>query len=136
MKQALRPNWRRKARKGKAKDMRGRIPVTFTIHDRPEAANRREQLGDWEADTIKSLSMGGLVTLVERKTRLLLATKLPSLSADSLNRALLKLLNGLPAGCAKTLTVDSGAEFSGYRNWRPSARRRRRAYQHQAQKTL
>jgi transposase, IS30 family len=49
------------------------IPNRVDIDRRPEVANQRERLGDWEADTmIGKGHKGALVTLDERKSKLLL----------------------------------------------------------------
>ncbi|MDD5115377.1 MAG: hypothetical protein PHC94_15290 [Methylobacter sp.] len=50
------------------------IPNRVDIDERPEAANQRLRLGDWEADTmIGKGHKGALVTLDERKSKLRLA---------------------------------------------------------------
>ncbi len=50
------------------------IPNRVDIEARPEVANRRGRLGDWEADTmIGKGHQGALVTLDERKSKLRLA---------------------------------------------------------------
>jgi len=55
----------------------GQIPRQVKIDGRPEEANRRQRLGDFEGDTVVSRGKrSGLVTLVDRKSRYLLAAKL------------------------------------------------------------
>ena len=51
------------------------------------AAEKRERIGDWEGDTIRPVagSQVGLLTLVERKTRVVRMALLPDRSAATLN---------------------------------------------------
>ena len=49
-------------------ERRGKIPITNPISDRPEAAEKRERLGDWEADTVAGKTgRACLLTLTDRK---------------------------------------------------------------------
>ena len=53
-------------------DRRGAISNRVSIRERPEAANKRDRLGDWEGDTVHGED-ASLVTLVDRKSRYLCA---------------------------------------------------------------
>lgn len=54
----------------KYEEKRGKIKITNLIFDRPQSANNRERLGDWEADTILGKHCKAcLVTLTDRKSR-------------------------------------------------------------------
>ena len=64
-------------RGGKRKAGKSVIPNRVDISKRPKPVENRKRLGDWEGDLITSQS-GHLVTLVERRARLLLMTKVPS----------------------------------------------------------
>jgi len=55
-----------------------------------------------------------VVTLVERKTGLLLIGKLADRTADSLSRRAISLMRGSGARF-ETLTADNGTEFHDYR---------------------
>ena len=58
-------------------EKRGKIRISNLITDRPEAANHRERLGDWEADTVMGQTgKACLVTLTDRKSRYLLCKKI------------------------------------------------------------
>src|SRR5699024_5355277 len=64
-------------------ERRGKIQISHVITDRPDAANKRERIGDWEADTV--LGQTGkacLVTLTDRKSRYLLCKKIPKKSSS------------------------------------------------------
>ena len=60
-------------------DRRGQLPIPHTIHERPVEADERLRIGDWELDTIVGKTGGQvLVTLTDRKTRILKAHKAAS----------------------------------------------------------
>ena len=51
---------------------RGKISIPHTIHERPEDANNRTEIGDWEADTVAGKTRKAcLVTLTDRYSRFL-----------------------------------------------------------------
>jgi transposase, IS30 family len=91
----------------------GQIPRQVRIDGRPEAANRRERLGDFEGDTIVSRGKrSGLVTLVDRRSRYLLAAKLKDRTAARTRRKMERLLKNLAPELRQTITFDNGKEFS------------------------
>ncbi len=52
------------------------IPITNIIHERPEAAIKRTEFGHWETDiVIRKAGQSCLVTLIDRKSRFLIASK-------------------------------------------------------------
>jgi IS30 family transposase len=75
------------------------------------AANERFHYGHWEGDTIHSQD-GNLVTLTDRKSRLLDAKKTDSRTKKEVGR---RLVDMLKSHLAKTLTVDNGREFYGHK---------------------
>ena len=88
------------------------IPNRVGIEARPEAANRRERLGDWEADTmIGKGHQGALVTLDERKSKLRLAWPVDRKTAEAVTEAIVTLLDGFK-DFVHTLTFDNGKEFA------------------------
>ena len=99
----------------KASDVetRGKIPISHSIDERPEAANNRSEFGHFEADTVLGKRGGSCVlTLVDRCTRFLIAVKLPKHNAKCVRNALLRIIASLPAGMIKTITPDRGKEFA------------------------
>ena len=101
--------------KGKArhkkghKDNRGKIPISHELKERPVEANNRERLGDWEADTIVgSNHESGLLTLVDRRSRFLIAMKLTRLGSKEVKAAMIKALADQPL---YSITPDRGREF-------------------------
>jgi len=103
----------RRAGKPKKSPGRGRMPRQVRIDGRPAAANRRLRLGDFEGDTIVSRGKrSGLVTLVDRRSRFLLAAKLKDRTATRTRQKIEDLLAPLSADNRHTLTFDNGKEFA------------------------
>jgi len=91
----------------------GQIPRQVQIDGRPEAANRRERLGDFEGDTIVSRGKrSGLLTVVDRRSRYLWAAKLKDRTAGRTRRKMERLLKNLSPELRQTTTFDNGKEFS------------------------
>ena len=85
------------------------------ISERPAEVETRSDVGHWEADTVMSAgSKDCVVTLVERKTGLVLIGKLADRTADALSRRAVSLI-GRHAGRFETVTADNGTEFHDYR---------------------
>jgi IS30 family transposase len=105
---------RRRKRYG-AYDSRGRLAGKRLISERPAEVESRERAGHWEADTVMGAgSKDCVVTLVERKSGLVLVGKLADRTADSLSRRVTRLI-GRHAGRVETVTADNGTEFHDYR---------------------
>lgn len=85
-----------------------------TIHDRPQQANDRIRIGDWEGDTVfGGTGKGVLVTLVDRRSRFLVAGISKTHSSAEVNRVMKELLTALPV---HTITLDNGSEFAMYKS--------------------
>lgn len=94
-------------------ETRGKIRISHTIDERPAAANDRSEFGHLEADTVLGKAGGScLLTLVDRRSRFLIAVKLPRRSAACVRDALLAVIRSLPDGYVKTITPDRGKEFA------------------------
>ena len=95
---------------------RGRIPGRVSIHDRPESIARRGRFGHWEGDTVEGeKGTGGIATHVERKSRLLIAAKLTDKRAKTFTAATIDAFDPIPDQWCRTLTVDNGSEFAGFK---------------------
>ena len=82
------------------------------IDERPKAANNRERIGYWEADTIIGKDhKGAIVTLDDRKSKLRLAAPLKGKHAKLLTSTLIQLLNPIKKHVL-TMTFDNGKEFA------------------------
>jgi transposase, IS30 family len=93
-------------------DTRGIIPNRKSIEERPEAVDKRERIGDWEADTIIGRGhQGAVVTLVERKSRFLRMGLVKRKTKDSVKEMIVRLMSGLPV---HTITFDNGKEFAAH----------------------
>ena len=98
--------YKRKARQ----DGRGHIKDAVSIELRPKEVEQRLDIGNWEIDTVLGKpGSGGLVTVVDRKTRLLLAAKIEDKTASAVQAALIRLLEGVEC---RTLTTNNGKEFA------------------------
>ncbi len=97
-------------------EKRGRLAGKRHISERPAAVDLRQEIGHWEMDTIVSpLDRHCVVTLVERVTGCVLLGKLRSRSVAATNRRVIQLIRS-HAHLFKTITVDNGTEFHGYRD--------------------
>jgi transposase, IS30 family len=111
----LRGARKRRRKRYKSYDSRGRLAGKRLISQRPAVVERRRQLGHWEIDTvIGSGSKDCIVSLVERKTGLLLIGKLEDRTTESLNRRVIHLIRR-HGGVFKSITSDNGTEFHDYR---------------------
>jgi transposase, IS30 family len=118
---------RRKRHKGA--ERRGRLTDKRHISERPASIELREEVGHWELDTIVSAKdRHCAVTLVERATGCTLIGKLRARTVAETNRRVTQFIRrstccspssrGQSCGhphLFKTITVDNGTEFHGYR---------------------
>jgi len=108
----LRCQKKHKKRYASGNSRRGQIPNRRGIEERPKAVETRKRVGHWEADTVIGKNhKGALVTLVERKSGMLLLKKVARKSADLVSLAMIELLNPVKQKVA-TITSDNGKEFA------------------------
>jgi transposase, IS30 family len=90
---------------------RGQIPNRISIDKRPKIVARKGRFGDWEADTIiGARHKGGILSMVERKSKLTRLRKLATKAAAEMKDNSIALLAPLAAK-VHTITVDNGKEF-------------------------
>lgn len=95
--------------KGPVKPRRSRaLP---SVHDRPEVANRRGRIGDWERDTMYIKDRTPLLVMVDRKTRYTKIALLKDRTGNAMHEKTMELLRDLPF---HTMTNDRGSEFQGH----------------------
>lgn len=95
-------------------DSRGRLAGKRHISERPPSVESRQQLGHWEIDTVMGTgSRDCILSLVERKTGLLLIGKLASRTAEAVNARAIQLISK-HRHSFKTITADNGTEFHNY----------------------
>lgn len=83
------------------------------IRDRPEVVEQRLRLGDFEGDTILGPpGTGGLVTLVCRRSRFTILTKIHSKDADHVHQRIKQRLKELAEDRRHSITFDNGTEFA------------------------
>jgi IS30 family transposase len=113
----LRQRTRRRRKRYATKERRGQLAGKRHISERPSAANERREFGHWEIDTVHGSGRDSVVTIVERKTGLVLIGKLPNLSALALNERVLQMIRGFErkhGPSFRTITADNGTEFHSY----------------------
>ncbi len=72
------------------------------IDQRPAVVTTRQRFGDWEGDTVQGKpGTGGIVTMVERKSRYLVAAKLEDKKAATLTEKCVKAFGPFLGRCAK-----------------------------------
>jgi IS30 family transposase len=117
--------WRRYLPRGKSKrGCRGRkgggspnfIEGRVSVANRPIEASNRKTCGHWEADLMMFAKYGqAILTVHERKSRLLLAIRLISKAAHGVARNLVNLFGAMPQPLRQTVTFDNGTEFARHR---------------------
>jgi IS30 family transposase len=104
----------RRKRKG-SYDRRGRLAGKRSITERPRGAENRSRVGHLEGDTmIGSSDRHCVITLVDRKTGYVSIGKLEGRTVEEANSKAIELLRKAPRR-TRTLTLDNGTEFHGYR---------------------
>ena len=96
---------------------RGLIPGRVSILERPAIVDDRTRLGDWEGDTVEGKkSTGYLLTVVDRKSRYLLAAQLPNKESQHLADVSVRLFGKTRKTMRHTLTLDNGKEFAKFKD--------------------
>lgn len=108
---------RAKSKRG-IRGVRGGSPASFIQHRvsidlRQPEVGRREVPGHWEADLVMFAKYGqALLTLHERTSRILLASRPDNKTADLIADIMLSLLAPLPEAMRRSITFDNGTEFA------------------------
>lgn len=83
------------------------------IQDRPVLIEEGSRLGDFEGDTVLGPpSTGGIATLVCRRSRYTITTRISSRDASHVHSRIQIRLAELPRKQRQSLTFDDGTEFS------------------------
>lgn len=111
LRSCLRRRRKRRMRKGSRTSQRILVPHGPSIDLRPREVLDRARVGDWESDTIESKDhKPGVNTLVERKTGVILITKLRTRTSMSTSETVIRRFQGLSQDVRRTITFDNGAE--------------------------
>lgn len=86
------------------------------IDERPKDVAGRREIGHWEGDTITDGSLiRGIVTNVERKSGLLLASKVDRRNSEEVSTVTIEDFTGLPDEIRLSITYDQGSEFGWHK---------------------
>ena len=91
---------------------RGKIlPERRSIEERPTEVLSRQRFGDWEMDCVVSgrTGRGGLLALIERRTRYVLLRQLRTISQSAVHRALRRLVAEGALRTIHSMTTDRNA---------------------------
>jgi len=89
----------------------GTLKGRVSIKERPISVERREDLTHWEADLVEGKrNTGYFVTITERKSRVILASKVEKKEASIVASAIIKLLKSRKDQVS-SITFDNGREF-------------------------
>lgn len=99
----------------KGPDARGR-PTLPSIETRPAVVSQKREFGHWEGDLVNGYrGKGHAATMVEMSTGFLLATHCKDKKKETVSKSLIKAFKGVSKDYVKTITLDRGAEFAGYK---------------------
>ena len=103
--------------RGAATAGRGCIPDRVDISERPKIVDKKTRLGDWEGDTIIGAKHKGVIlTMVDRKSKFTLLSKMNGKFAAQVPGIIKRLLNSLPCNTTDgSITFDNGKEFSHHK---------------------
>ena len=109
----LRCKKKRRKRYGSNRSLRGCIPNRVDIDQRPASVDSREEVGDWEGDTIIGSYDGGavIISMVERKSRYTYLLICKNKTTSEVTKTINKHMRSI-AGMVFTITFDNGREFS------------------------
>ena len=106
----------KRRRSSSGEDLGGFIPNRVRISQRPQRANLRSRVGDWEGDPVVSgISKAVLLVLVERRSRLIKLERLSNRPATTVGKAICSLLKGhMVRVRVRSITADHGQEFAAH----------------------
>jgi IS30 family transposase len=107
----VRHNRKRKPRGHSRKHKKNHIPNRVSIVERPAIVEKRERVGDWEADTVVSRkSKAALQVLGDRTSRVVIIRKIPQTTSAAVRATIQKVLGIYPVDIRQTITYDNGHE--------------------------
>lgn len=108
-----RSKWKRGWRGRKGGSPARLISLRRPLTERPEEAKDRRTPGHWEGDLMLfGRYKQAVLTLHERHSRLVIATRPGSKQADPIARMMMRLLASFPPEWRRTVTFDNGTEFA------------------------
>jgi transposase, IS30 family len=89
------------------------IKDRVSIHNRPASVAARKAFGHWEADLMAfAHNKQNILVMSERKSRRIIARKLPNKSASTVLEHMQSSFKDMPAKLRRTITYDNGTEFA------------------------
>ena len=111
----LRRGRKKRQKQGGLGSKRAAIEGKKSIHDRPEAANNRTEIGHWEADLIQSKGADSyLVTAVDRVAKYMTMAKISSKESETTVRGFAEAFADIPNSHIRSITIDNGSEFARF----------------------
>lgn len=107
----------RRKRHSRFRDLKNKTVFGRSIEKRPVEISQLKEFGHWEIDTVVGRKKGKepvILTLLEKRSRMYLAMKIPGKNSDSVLAAMQELQNEYKEHFStvfKTITSDNGAEF-------------------------
>ena len=102
---------KRKKRAKKSKKRHNRIPNRVMIDKRPPKANKRKEIGHWEADCVISRSSKKALQVTnDRKSKYVVISHIPAKTAKETSKAINRRLSRFSKDKRKTITYDNGSE--------------------------
>jgi len=99
----------------------GKMQIEHHISERPNEANNRERIGDWESDTVYgAIGKGFLSTNVDRKSRFLVAALLEERTSNTFNVETIQAFKKIGNIPTHSFTFDNGSEFAMYKEFEKS----------------
>ena len=103
----------KRRKKANVEETRGKIVILRTIRERPEEANNRSEIGNWELDTLLGKQGSScLITSVDRKSRYIVAGKIAGRKADSFKDKMIEMYSSVPLEHLGSFTPDNGKEMA------------------------
>lgn len=108
-------NLRRRGKKPGNRKNKATIHPEHTIHEWSESIIKRLRIGDWEGDLVcGGIGKGCLLTLVDRRTRFLISSRIEKRDAKTVSNAIKKALKDMTVN---SITLDNGPEFANYKDF-------------------
>jgi IS30 family transposase len=107
----------RYARTSASAELRGKIPDTISIRERPAEAEDRAIPGHWEGDLLYGTKTSQIITLVERHSRYTALIKVADHTSENVVAALTRHVRTLPNSLRRSLTWDHGKEMTNHVNF-------------------
>lgn len=104
----------RHARRRASEELRGKIPGTVSIRERPAEAEDRAIPGHWEGDLLCGTRSSQIITLVERHSRYTSLIKVADHKTENVVAALTRHVRTLPKSLRRSITWDHGKEMSNH----------------------